>query len=218
LEIQNIQVQRMLERIDRTRYKSSSVYDDNQNVHDVHIQKCVCDSIQNLLKDSSTPKLSDEDIINSDLNHRTKEALIEYCNETSVHSIHLITYRELLGYVWQRIQSSQHKNELLRILEEQIGDSICKCFTGRFNRTLAVLVGFFDDIQINISENSRISAIVLNRKEKCSNDGSPHDPKRCAELIEQDLLEAGYSKEEIQPWIDAILEEVEEEDENIIRD
>jgi len=120
--------------------------------------------LQSLLKDNK-PLLSFDNIISSGLSSKTKESLIEYCQNESVHSVHLITYGELLSYVWpkceafsrlllrnwQRIINSDHKEELFRILEEQIADSECKCFTGRFNRTLSVLVGFYDDIKINIS-------------------------------------------------------------------
>jgi hypothetical protein len=88
-------------------------------VHDITIQKTICDSLQSLLKDSK-PLFSFDNIISSNLNSKIKESLIEYCQDDSVHSIHLITFKELLGYVWQRIIKSNHKEELFRILEEQI--------------------------------------------------------------------------------------------------
>ncbi len=163
IEIPTIQIQRILDRIWSNH--NSSIYDDSQNVHDTEIQRTVCDSVQSLLKDPKN-HFSIEDIINSDLNKSTIESIIEYCQDQTVHSVHLITYIELFGLIWNRIINSIHKTELLKILEEQIADSECKCFMGRFNRTLSVLVGFFDDIKINISDKSRISAIVLNTGDK----------------------------------------------------
>ncbi len=197
IEIPTIQIQRMLNRIDSNR--KSSIYDDNQNVHDTEIQRTVCESVQSLLKD---PKMdfSIEDIINSDLNKTTIESLIEYCQDPTIHSVHLITYRELLSLVWIRVSNSIHKSELLRILEEQIADSECKCFTGRFNRTLSVLVGYFDDIKINISDKSRISAIILNTRDRII----PYDPTKHKEMAKKDLIDAGYTEVEFKDWIDAI--------------
>ncbi len=157
IEIPTLQIQRMLNRIDSN--CKSSIYYDNQNVHDIEIQRTVCDSVQNLLKDPKNEFIID-DVINSGLNKSTIESIIEYCQDETVHSVHLITYIELFSLVWNRIINSIHKIELMKILEEQIADSECKCFTGRFNRTLSVLVGFFDDIKINISDKSRISAII----------------------------------------------------------
>jgi hypothetical protein len=197
LAVQSIQVQRFIERFGYK--KNNSVYHDKQNVHDITIQKTVCDSLQSLLRDSK-PLFSVDDIIASKLNLMTKESLIEYCQDDSVHSIHLITYAELLGYVWQRIINSNYKEELFKILEEQIAESECKCFTGRFNRTLSVLVGFYDDIKINISDNARIGAIIITCKEKII----PYNSIDHKKMVEKELLEAGYTELEIKPWVDAI--------------
>ena len=145
LENQTIQVRRFLDRINTNR--NSSIYYDRQNVHDTEIQRTVCDSIRSLLSDPK-PIFSIDDIINSDLSINTKEAIIGYCQDETIHSIHLITFQELLSYVWNRIIKSDHQTELSKILEEQIADAECMCFTGRFNRTLSVLVGFYGHHQI----------------------------------------------------------------------
>ncbi len=197
IEIPTMQIQRMLNRIESN--NNSSIYNDRQNIHDIEIQRTVCDSVQNLLKDPKND-FSIDDIINSSLNESTIRALIEYCQDRAIHSVHLITYQELLGLVWNRIINSIHKSELMKILEEQIADSECKCFTGRFNRTLSVLVGFFDDIKINISNKSRISAIILNTKNKIN----PYDLIKHKEVATKELIEAGYLESDFKDWIDAI--------------
>ena len=200
LEAPSIQVQHFLERIRQLNDKTS-VYRDGQNVHDITIQKSVCDSLQNLLKDPRH-EFNLDMIIESTLDDKTKDILIEYCQDDSVHSIHLITYQELLGYVWDRIIQSSHREELFKILQEQISDSECKCFIGRFNRTLSVLVGFFDDIKVEISDNSRIGAIILLAKDQIE----PYNVDAHKKLALKRLREAGYSAEEVEPWIDAIDE------------
>ncbi len=197
IEIPTLQIQRMLARIETNR--NSSIYNDNQNVHDTEIQRTVCESVQNLLIDSKSDFTID-DVINSDLNKSAIESIIEYCQDQTVHSVHLITYIELFSLVWNRIQNSIHKSELMKILEEQIADSECKCFTGRFNRTLSVLVGFFDDIKINISDKSRISAIILNSKEKII----PYDTIKHKEASTKELIDAGYLEADFKDWIEAI--------------
>ena len=86
----------------------------------------------------------------------------------------------------------------MKILEDQIKDAECKCFTGRFNRALSVLVGFCDDIKIEISDNARIGAIILNIKSKYT------DIVKIKEISKKELLEAGYIETEIEPWLEAI--------------
>ncbi len=197
IEIPTIQIQRMLNRIKTN--CNSCIYDDDQNVHDTEIQRTVSESVQSLLKDSKID-FSFDDIINSSLNKSTIESIIEYCQYQTIHSVHLITYQELFTLVWNRIINSVHKSELMKILEEQIADSECKCFTGRFNRTLSVLVGFLDDIKINISDKSRMSAIILNTKDKII----PYDPIEHKELAKKELIDAGYVEADFKDWIDAI--------------
>ena len=201
LDIQTIQVQRLLTRLDRARTvgDNSSIYDDRQNVHNVRIQQTVCESIQRLLRDPK-PNFTIDSILRSSLPGHTKQVLIEYCTDESVHSEHLITYIELLGHVWARIERSEHREELFKILAEQVADSECKCFTGRINRTLSVLVGFDADIIIEISDNARISAIILTIKAKIN----PYDPDTHREQALTALTAAGYDTVTIQPWIDAI--------------
>lgn len=199
IETPTIQVQRFLDRFQIN--QNTSVYHDKQNVHDIEIQRTVCDSIQALLSDSKTD-FSMDMIINSKLKSSIKEALVQYCQDKTIHSIHLITYQELLSYVWNRIINSEHTNELMKILEEQITDSECQCFTGRFNRTLSVLVGFYNDIKINISDKSRISAIILNCKDRII----PYNSQLHRETSKLELIEAGYTETEIDPWISAIDE------------
>ena len=207
LDIQSIQTQRFLERFDPyynriQRDRRDTVYADRQNVHDVHIQKTVCESIRSLLQDPK-PEFSMEAVIDSGLDEKAIRLILEYCSDTSVHSIHLLTYLELLGYVWARIEKSEHRSELIKILGEQVTDSECKCFTGRFNRTLSVLVGFCPDITIAISDNSRIGAIIIAAKDRVT----PYDPVEHQELARTLLLEAGYDAETIEPWLEAIIED-----------
>ena len=198
LEVQSIQVQRRLSRIKMPfRGETRSVYNDAQNVHNIHIQKTVCESIQNLLKDPK-PELQLMPFIESGLPERALRLLLEYGDDGTIHSHHLLTFKELLAYVWARINRSEHRTELIKILGEQITDSECMCLTGRFNRVVSVLVGFYPDIMITISDSSRIGAIIIAARDQTLN------PTAHRELAHKLLIEAGYLDEEVQPWLEAI--------------
>ena len=198
LDIQTVQVQRFLARFEKNSM-DRSIYSDTQNIHDIYIQKTVCESVQRLLQDPK-PEFSIDTIINSSISPHTIELLVGYCSDEYVHSVHLLTYRELLSYVWARIERSEHRAELFKILDEQITDSECKCFTGRINRIVSVLVGFYPDIVISISDSSRIGAIIIAIKNRVD----PYDPVIHRETAHRELLEAGYTETEIEPWLEAI--------------
>lgn len=181
--------------------RGTTVYTDRQNVHDTHVQKTVCGSVQALMLDPK-PEFSIDLIKSSSLDSAVKRALITYCNDRTTHSVHHITYSQLLAYVWARIHKSEHTDELLKILSEQVRDSEGMCFTGRFNRLVSVLVGFYDDIVVEISDTSRIGAIILTVRDQVI----PYDSKAHRQASNEQLLAAGYTEAEIEPWLGAITE------------
>ena len=201
LDIQSARVQRRLERINcRFTRASSSIYNNAQNVHDMHVQKTVCESVKRLLTDSEPTFTIDSVILNLDAD--VAKLVQEFCSDQSVHSVFMLTYSELLSYVWARIERSEHRDELVKILSEQITDSRGKCFTGRFNRLISVLVGFYPDIVIEISDSSRIGAIILAARAKVV----PYDCDTHRTLASQLLTDAGYDAETIKPWLNEIAD------------
>ena len=180
--------------------KPASIYQNKQNVHDAYVHKSVTESISNLLQDPE-PTFETSMIGDSQLSAHTIRLLYRFCEDSIAHSVHGITYTKLLSYVWSRIVRSLHKLEMFRIPEEQVAEADDKCSTGRFNRTLSVLVGFYDDIVIEISDSSRIGGIIV-----AASKLEPYDPIAHRKRAEVLLLEAGYAADTIEPWLRAISE------------
>jgi hypothetical protein len=79
-------------------------------------------------KDELNDYIINDEILNC------KEQLIEYINDESIHSLLLLTFSEVLWFVIQTIEhdfKDDEKREIKRILNEDMNDSLCKCFTGR---------------------------------------------------------------------------------------
>jgi hypothetical protein len=123
------------------------------------------------------------------------EAIIEYCNDETVHSIFNVTFKELFIIVFDIIIHNKHKEELLKILDNEMKDSICKCFTGRITRLVNVLNGFDSNIKIEINEVEQIGAVLSLLRDKYSND----DEFKIE--AEKELKERGYSDETINNWL-----------------
>ena len=175
-----------------------NICNDTQNVHNHDIQESFKKSLYNLLND----KLEDfnlEEILNNNiLTEKTKQLLTEYIEDKSVHSVIEVTFEEVFKLVWNRICKHNNKNDLLEILNKEINDSNCKCFTGRLTRLVNVLVGYYDDININLSDNQYIgniiSNIIKNYKE--------NDINELKEIIRKELLERGYIN--IEEWLEHV--------------
>ena len=173
---------------------TGTIYNDTQNVHSSSIQQSIKDSIFNLMKNYNN-KYQLNYLVNDILTQTTKEALIEYSNCTDIHSIMGITFEELLKAVLIEIDTLENKDEIFEILNQEMADSICKCFTGRLSRLINCLNGFSDKVSIQISTNEEISNIIIVLKNKIT------DTYELKKAIEIEMTERGYDKETIDIWI-----------------
>jgi len=184
-------------------FNSCQVYNDAQSVHNHNIQESIRTSIYNVLSDKAA--IDYDTIINEILNDTillepTKKALVEYCNDTSEHSLLHCTFKDLLQPVWNRIQSHIEKDELKRILNTEMSDAICMCFTGRISRLVNVLNGYCDDVQVTIGTNEQIGNVIITIKNKLI-DESRYTELLHKELVEKELQERGYEKATIDEWL-----------------
>ena len=85
---------------------------------------------------------------------------MEYKNSTDIYSALNITFEELLLYVFNRIEINDHKDEIKRVLNAEMIDSVCKCFTGRMSRLINCLNGFDPLVNIEIADNEQISQVI----------------------------------------------------------
>jgi len=71
-----------------------------------------------------------------------------------------LTFGEALRYVFSRIQSNPNADGIKGVLNQEMSDSLCKCFTGRITRLIDCLNGLDPLVEINLlSENEMINMI-----------------------------------------------------------
>jgi SOS response regulatory protein OraA/RecX len=136
-----------------------------------------------------------QQLLTSSISEEVKREVLNYCDDKTEHSIYLITFKDLFHYVMNRILKHPDKDEIFKVLDEEIKDTICRCFTGRMTRLLNVLNGFYPDIKIQIGSNEQITNIILMLKEKYDN------VDVLKEKVKQELEERGYEVEVIKEWI-----------------
>lgn len=78
------------------------------------------------------------------LSPEAQQLLIAYCDDPTVHEDYLVTYRELLSYVWDRIVSSDRRTELFQNLNVEVMASAGLWFTDRFGMSLSVIAGLVE--------------------------------------------------------------------------
>ena len=184
------------------RFKNGqNVYNDGQNVHNHNIQESIRTSVNNILKIKPTLTDTTNLILNDTiLTNKTKEILMEYKNSKDIYSALNITFEELLLYVFNRIEINEHKDEIKHVLNTEMIDSVCKCFTGRMSRLINCLNGFDPLVNIQIAGNEQIGQVIqvirvnLERENK-------YEIELHKELVREELRERKYDESLIEEWI-----------------
>ena len=202
------QIARFINRYRARLYNDLNVYNDTQNVHNSTIQTSVKDSINNITTRIDLLKYDKDElhrlIINDNiLTQLCKEQLIEYCSDTTEHSLLLLTFSEVLWFVLQTIHndfSIEVQNEIKKILNEEMKESECKCFTGRMNRSVNCLNGFSSHVKINIQDSEQIGNIIFLVKDKLEKEGR-YIIEMHKEIVSYELKERGYNDDVITEWL-----------------
>jgi len=190
-----------------------SVYDDKQNVHNNSIQTSFTDSINKMTIRTDIPKYNMDDMIkmigNDDiLSLQTKNQLIEYCYDESIHSLLLLTFGEVLWFVLQTIQhdfDEEKQKEIKKVLEQEMNDAEGKCFTGRLNRIVNCLNGFSSLVNIVIKGSEQINNVIFVIKNRLEKE-KKYDIELHKEEVTKTLRGLEYNDDIINAWVDAIEE------------
>jgi Leucine-rich repeat (LRR) protein len=192
--------------LNRQKIVNTHIYNDGQNVHDHNIQESIRNSIFSIMNDKLT---IDNDMVNQQIVEDTilettvKQQLQEYITDDQVHSNYQITFQELLTNVWQRIIIHKDSNEIKKIMNTEMQDGLCKCYTGRLSRLVNCLNGFYDDIEIKIHDNQQIGNIILLIKNKLVTEEGIN-VKQWKLEVKKELIEREYKAEEIEEWLEYI--------------
>ena len=193
-------VQRLLNR----QRVEQNIYADAQSVHNHSIQESVRQSINNILQ--FKPVVLDViELILTDpvLTPETKSLLMEYSACTDVHSTLNITFGELLTYVFDRIQSNANSDEIKKVLNIEMADSVCKCFTGRISRLINCLNGFDPLVSIQISDSEQIAQIIKIVAYELTVANS-YTVELHRKSVADRLTDLGYASDTINLWIENI--------------
>ena len=207
----SLQMARFINRINNSSINQINVYNDSQNIHNSNIQESIKDSINRIttrtdLKKYNIDELNTIIIENKILTEQCKTLLLEYSNDMDVHSLLLLTFSEVLWFTIQTIITDfekQDQEEIFKILNQEIMDTECKCFTGRMNRVINCLNGFSPLVNINIKDGEQIGNIIVLIKNKLVLSSSYTIEKHKRE-VEKELFERNYDIETIQIWLEYI--------------
>jgi Leucine-rich repeat (LRR) protein len=208
-EIDNlpIQLMRFINRINQANTNGLNIYNDGQNVHNSNIQLSIKQSIENITTRKDLPEFDKDKLISIIVDDKIlncKEQLIEYINDDNIHSLLLLTFGEVLWYVLMTINnyfSVEEQEEIKKILNTDMSDALCKCFTGRISRVVNCLSGFSPLVNIQIKDESQIGNIIVIIKEQLGDEYSVEKHKK---LVYKELVEREFDEDTINEWLEYI--------------
>lgn len=207
------------------RPETTTVYSNTQNVHSHSVQNGVSSSVARILDETKSmidnphlvkkvlaifeQKRPNNTLLNKIRNFFSLKFLVavppiqEWCDQTDIHSIHGITFRELLLRVWYIIEKHEHRETLHAILRDELKASWGVCFTGRFSRIVNVLNGFMEGVEVGISPSEqmqgRISQIVRNGRKQ--NKLADDIKAEIRAVLDEFKVECEHVR---QSWLDAV--------------
>lgn len=190
----------------KNKNKFMTVYSDSQNVHNHNIQESIRHSIHNIISIKPTIGIDmvfNEILHNPFLTEECKKIIIDFSNDTDTHSVLNITYGELIHSVWCVIREHPDFKNICEIINLEMLDSVCKCFTGRMSRLINCLNGFDSRVNIQMSENDQISNVILIVQQNLE-ENNQYTVEQHRYLVQKELLERGFNQDTISVWIENI--------------
>jgi hypothetical protein len=180
---------------------TQNVYANNQSVHDHNIESSTNTSIIKFISNYKVNNTDVFDLINNlNIDAKTKNLLNSYCNSDYIHSNLKLKFSEVALPVLDYINNHENKQDLLKILQDEMIASEHKCFQGRLSRLINVINGYCPDVCINISDNEQIGNIVIMLKTKCK------DLDELVGLFTSAMNERQYEPDIIAEWVVHIKE------------
>lgn len=170
----------------------SSIYNDPQNVHNHDINNGIKKSIEYIC--CRKIKYNKDEILNNIINNKNikdkcKELLLEYINDETIHTVMNVSFGDVFFMSYDLIE----KHELYTILNQEMLDGECKCFTGRLNRYINIFNGVIKECTFVLNDATVFGSLFSHLRKKYSDD---------KEKIMDELLERKYEKEYIDEWLE----------------
>jgi len=201
-------ITRFINRLRGRSGKNGKIYDDGQNVHNHQIQESIRNSIYAVMKarpSITTDEMNSQIVSSVILTEKTKRLLMEYCGQEPqcINSVIGITFKELLMAVWSIIRDHKDSNEICAIMNTEMDDADCKCFTGKMSRLINCLNGYDSRVSITMADNDQIGNIIIIEKEKLEINGH-YKVETHKDNVRLAMEEREYAKETIDEWISYI--------------
>ena len=122
---------------------------------------------------------------------------------SDIHTELEVNFQEILCHVWNRIQQHADKDEIKKILSQEMDDAECLCFTGRITRLVNSLNGFYSDIVIQINSTEQIGNLLKIIRKKLKDENN-YSVEKIKDELAKALRERNYEDIVISEWLEYV--------------
>jgi hypothetical protein len=140
------------------------------------------------------------------LESKTKESLLEYTTSDELIVELNVTFAEVLNAVWNRIIINPNATSIKQVLNSEMEDAFCMCFTGKISRLVNCLSEFDEFVVVKIADNDQIGNVIYSSQRQLEREGR-YTIELHKEMAINALRNLGYTDEIIQNWVQYITEE-----------
>jgi hypothetical protein len=176
-----------------------TIYQDGQNVHDTEINRSITDSLYRLMEQKtvlSEEMVMQEIIGDHILTEPVKQTIVEYTRVPDIHSQLNVTFLEALRYVWSVIRQHKETVEIKRVMDQEMKDSICRCFNGRLSKLVNCLNGFDDRVMVKISDQQELANLIIGIRQK-----TERFEEQQQQMVQKEMSDRGYGEQTIREWL-----------------
>jgi hypothetical protein len=120
----------------------------------------------------------------------------KYCNNEEIYDMGPGIYAQVLNSVWQFIKSSEHGEDLKKILASELADCVGMCAQGNLSRICNVLSGYMEGLDV------RSNREILG--DKLAELGQMGDVNQRIQLARAILHNMHIPETEWAPWLEAL--------------
>ena len=197
--------------LQRIRQELPNIANDAQGVHRSEVVEMVKKSVKSILeipvpKEYRWSPITVSKTISEILGEckfRTSVAtpMIErYLKQDDIYNFGKGIYGKVLDGVWQYIKNSEHKEDLKKILMNELADNVNTCQQGQLTRLCNILSGYLEGVQVTKRSTSEILGDALPHLRNISN--VEERIQRANEIFNEHQI----SQAERNIWLDALID------------
>ena len=130
--------------------------------------------------------------------HAGAQLFNKYVSRETIYDMEEAIYAKVLDSVWQFVKNSPDKEDLCKIVKQELEDNVNMCAQGNLSRICNILAGYLDGIGSQESISERLGRLFPALME-IDDDA---ERKSRAEAV---LIENAVPRDQWAPWMDAVM-------------